>query len=697
MAQPVIDGKLLPPDQAFYGAAKFTQDKPTTFCDNTNVGCISVGGGVRIAINNSNTAGVPGGGGALLDAMQQAAAAAVTTGLEVAIPLAQLGNPAGGTVLKIAGWVNGGGSDYLSNQLLGGFTTAQGNLGGNGSGGYIGDLSGIDLTAFPGNQFITVTVPGAINTAPITIDGTVDAAYGQIRFIQTNETQFGDGTAGGPECPGSGSEIAGAYATIANADLGQGPQNYLFIFVTGNLECNFNRLNLFIDSGTGGFNQIPDSPCLPNADGLAKHRLLKFDAGFNATHYVSVRNGGGPFGIYADFSQVALGGSGGYIGGAGVAAPGIVGTGSACPPSDTASTGSELNQVFSRLDRASNRLYVLVTGNLKENVFLHLFLDTRPGGQNSILDNNPIIGIADGSAGHLGRFGPATLGGPALTFDTSFAADYWLASHFENGIRQVIDAAVLNTNGRDLIPSTSSSLDFGSYQGVDSPGVLNFDGTNFDTFTNPPAGIQNQDGFVGNVYSSYAPRESRRVHEAFILARGGYVPAPDNAEWTAWVTGGAPLPDRPRANLIIGAFNNSNVGGVTDTSAAAAATATAGFEYSLDLGEIGYTGGPIKLAGFISDSGTTRVSNQVIGGSGSDTNLGDPRNINFSTIAGSQYAIVFCPQDHNQSGSVSVQDIFDFLSDYFAGSPQADYNFSGTVSVQDIFDFLSGYFSGNCQ
>ncbi len=53
-----------------------------------------------------------------------------------------------------------------------------------------------------------------------------------------------------------------------------------------------------------------------------------------------------------------------------------------------------------------------------------------------------------------------------------------------------------------------------------------------------------------------------------------------------------------------------------------------------------------------------------------------------------------CLADYNQSGAVSVQDIFDFLSGYFTFNMQADINASGMVSVQDIFDFLGAYFSG---
>jgi hypothetical protein len=45
--------------------------------------------------------------------------------------------------------------------------------------------------------------------------------------------------------------------------------------------------------------------------------------------------------------------------------------------------------------------------------------------------------------------------------------------------------------------------------------------------------------------------------------------------------------------------------------------------------------------------------------------------------------------DWNCSGVVSVQDIFDFLTDFDAG--RSDFNLNGFTSVQDIFDFLSAW------
>lgn len=50
--------------------------------------------------------------------------------------------------------------------------------------------------------------------------------------------------------------------------------------------------------------------------------------------------------------------------------------------------------------------------------------------------------------------------------------------------------------------------------------------------------------------------------------------------------------------------------------------------------------------------------------------------------------------DINGSGDFTVQDIFDFLSAYFAGDLIGDFNGSGSATVQDIFDFLAAYFAG---
>ncbi len=58
-----------------------------------------------------------------------------------------------------------------------------------------------------------------------------------------------------------------------------------------------------------------------------------------------------------------------------------------------------------------------------------------------------------------------------------------------------------------------------------------------------------------------------------------------------------------------------------------------------------------------------------------------------------------CYANYNKVNGISVQDIFDFLGDWFAGGPYARFGSTGapgTLSVQNIFDFLSAWFAGGC-
>jgi hypothetical protein len=63
------------------------------------------------------------------------------------------------------------------------------------------------------------------------------------------------------------------------------------------------------------------------------------------------------------------------------------------------------------------------------------------------------------------------------------------------------------------------------------------------------------------------------------------------------------------------------------------------------------------------------------------------------TIITSPVRLITCIADFNCSGSLTVQDIFDYLQAWFAGAAEADVNGSG-VSVQDIFDYLGMWFTG---
>jgi hypothetical protein len=56
--------------------------------------------------------------------------------------------------------------------------------------------------------------------------------------------------------------------------------------------------------------------------------------------------------------------------------------------------------------------------------------------------------------------------------------------------------------------------------------------------------------------------------------------------------------------------------------------------------------------------------------------------------------VAICTADFNGDGSVNSQDLFDFLSAFFAVAPYADFNRDGVINSQDFFDFLAAFFAG---
>ncbi|MBY0311624.1 MAG: glycoside hydrolase family 16 protein [Phycisphaerales bacterium] len=53
-----------------------------------------------------------------------------------------------------------------------------------------------------------------------------------------------------------------------------------------------------------------------------------------------------------------------------------------------------------------------------------------------------------------------------------------------------------------------------------------------------------------------------------------------------------------------------------------------------------------------------------------------------------------CVADVNNSGTLDIVDVFEFLNAWFSVAPIADFNRSGDITVQDIFDFLNTWFQG---
>jgi hypothetical protein len=135
------------------------------------------------------------------------------------------------------------------------------------------------------------------------VDGKVGAldGYPAALSVQNTNTQYGDAATGDPVNGGGGSEIDQVFATVVDGRL--------YVTVTGNLEWNFNKINVFIDSKPGGVNSLDganlptmvDGYCctigggtnLPNPTDGALQRLsgLTFDAGFDADYYLAFTNG----------------------------------------------------------------------------------------------------------------------------------------------------------------------------------------------------------------------------------------------------------------------------------------------------------------------------------------------------------------------------------------------------------------------
>jgi hypothetical protein len=118
----------------------------------TNASGTALTQNLEFAINDNNAAGVTGSTANAADAL------AVTTGMEFSIALADLGSPGVGSTIKIAAMINNGDHNYVSNQILGPLPAGQGNLGGDGTGGFTGTLGGVNLNNFAGLQYFSVDV-----------------------------------------------------------------------------------------------------------------------------------------------------------------------------------------------------------------------------------------------------------------------------------------------------------------------------------------------------------------------------------------------------------------------------------------------------------------------------------------------------------------------------------------------------------
>src|SRR5262245_8801904 len=98
---------------------------------------------------------------------------------------------------------------------------------------------------------IAMAAGATVSRAVPIVNGSHDADYGSAIVVQQTPTGFGDNNLGNQFA--NGSELDAGYGVVSGGRL--------YLFLSGNLETNFNKLEIFIASGApGGVNQLVNIP-----------------------------------------------------------------------------------------------------------------------------------------------------------------------------------------------------------------------------------------------------------------------------------------------------------------------------------------------------------------------------------------------------------------------------------------------------
>ncbi len=318
--------------------------------------------------------------------------------------------------------------------------------------------------------------------------------------------------------------------------------------------------------------------------------------------------------------------------------------------------GSELDALYTAVE--GSRIFVLLTGNLEGNFNkLEVLFDSVSGGENSLSSIPQYDFLAGGGPNWQSQLlGGLISGGPGWTFDPGFNADYHLICRrgFDGKAGNVLDVDFVDRmgGGAAMVPGNSNRAPF-----------------DFDSQTG--AGTI-QVGDLGNNSSGDAI-----------------------------------------SNPISFGMDNSNelgVGGDQSMPAdqAAAAAVTTGFEFSIDVSDLGLNpemAGVIKIVAAVNGSSHDYLSNQVLpglpalttnlGGDNTGAFIGDLGFVSFASLAGEQF---FCIEygggilvgDVNGDGMVNLSDVQPFVALLSAGGflPEADINGDGVVSLLDVAPFV---------
>jgi hypothetical protein len=230
------------------------------------------------------------------------------------------------------------------------------------------------------------------------------------------------------------------------------------------------------------------------------------------------------------------------------------------------------------------------------------------------------------------------------------------------------NASPLRTDG-PLKDFNGYNLDYGAYDGGAraSNNPIDYAGTRLDI----------QGGNQANIFTNYAPRQAQLE----VL--------------------GNPSAPSPFTDCIAISLDNSNIAGVTGTTASDASSraVTTGVEYCIRLDEIGWDRhSPIRVAGWIANGGHSYVSNQILGGIPAGAgNVGESRAVDFNSVTGTQFLtlnVTPCAADYNADGSIDFFDYLDFVNAFSSNDSRADFNHDLGVDFFDYLDFVDAFSRG---
>ncbi|MCS6949103.1 MAG: dockerin type I domain-containing protein [bacterium] len=176
------------------------------------------------------------------------------------------------------------------------------------------------IRALPVLALVSVLLCSTNTFAQPVIDGSWDPVY-QVLAVQDTQTGFGDSNLGLVDYA-NGSELDVAYGVIKDG--------VLYLLLAGNLESNFNKLEIFFDTRPGGQNRLRGDN--PDVDFGGLNRMgddgsgngLTFDPDFAADFWIGVTGGGAPYRLYANYAELGNPGVGLYLGNTGAVSDGVL-------------------------------------------------------------------------------------------------------------------------------------------------------------------------------------------------------------------------------------------------------------------------------------------------------------------------------------------------------------------------------------